>query len=146
MRNLIILNPSTITGLTDGDGSFYISISPSIKNLTGWSVSINFQIVANTNNANLEMLEKVKLFFGVGNISKNKLDNTVRYTVSGLKNCKVIQQHFLDYPLMTYKLVYFQLWCSVLELIEKGEHLTLNGLLKIVGFKAPFKMGLSKAL
>ena len=92
MRNLIILNPSTITGLTDGDGSFYISISPSIKNLTGWSVSINFQIVANTNNANLEMLEKVKLFFGVGNISKNKLDNTVRYTVSGLKNCKVIQQ------------------------------------------------------
>jgi hypothetical protein len=29
-----IINPWTVTGITDGDGSFYVSISRSIKNTT----------------------------------------------------------------------------------------------------------------
>lgn len=147
MRKLTLFNPWTITGLTDGDGSFYIAISKSAKNLIGWSVSINFQIVASDNSANMKMLELVKSFFGdIGNISKHNSDNTVRYTVGGVANCKIIRQHFLNYPLLTYKLVYFHLWSSVLDIMEKGEHLTLDGLLKIVGFKAQFKKGLSKLL
>ena len=79
----------------------------------------------------------------IGNISKHAKDNTLRYTVSGVANCKIIQNHFLNYPLLTYKLVYFQLWSSVLDIMVKNEHLTLEGLLKIIAFKAQFKKGLS---
>nr|UOL49979.1 hypothetical protein [Ganoderma lingzhi] len=97
--------------------------------------------------ANMQMLELVKSFFGnIGNISKHKSDNTLRYTVGGVSNCKIIQTHFLNYPLLTYKLVYFHLWSIVLETMGKGEHLSSYGLLKIVGIKAQFKMGLSKLL
>jgi hypothetical protein len=93
------------------------------------------------------MLEQVKSFFGnIGNISKHEVDNTLRYTVSGVANCKIIQNHFLNYPLLTYKLVYFQLWSSILNIMAKGEHLTLEGLLKIVALKAHFKKGLSELL
>jgi hypothetical protein len=68
---MTFINPWTITGITDSDGSFYITISKSTKNVVGWSVSINYQIVASINNANLAMLEQVRLFFGnIGNISK----------------------------------------------------------------------------
>ena len=61
MRKLTLFNPWTITGLTDGDGSFYIAISKSAK--IG-SVSINLQIMASINIANMQMLELVKSFFG----------------------------------------------------------------------------------
>lgn len=144
MRNI---NPWTITGITDGDGSFYISISKSNKNIIGWSVSINYQIVASINSANLRMMEQIKSFYGnIGNISKHETDNTLRYTVSGVANCKIIQNHFLNYPLLTYKLVYFQLWSAVLDIMAKDEHLTLEGLLKIIALKALFKKGLSELL
>lgn len=93
------------------------------------------------------MFEQVRSFFGnIGNISKHAKDNTLRYTVSGVANCKIIQNHFLNYPLLTYKLVYFQLWSSVLDIMVKNEHLTLEGLLKIIAFKAQFKKGLSELL
>jgi len=71
------------------------------------------------------MFEQVKSFYGnIGNISKHVTDNTLRYTVSGVANCKIIQNHFLNYPLLTYKLVYFQLWSSALDIMAKNEHLT----------------------
>jgi hypothetical protein len=93
------------------------------------------------------MLEQVKSFYGnIGNISKHDTDNTLRYTVSGVANCKIIQNHFLNYPLLTYKLVYFQLWSSTLDIMSKDEHLTLEGLLKIIALKAHFKTGLSELL
>ena len=142
MRKVNLLNPWTVTGLTDGDGSFYVTISKSVKNKIGWSVSINFQIVASENSANMQMLELVKSFFGnIGNISKHKSDNTLRYTVGGVSNCKIIKTHFSNYPLLTYKLVYYHLWSIVLDIMVKGEHLSPEGLLKIVSIKAQFKKG-----
>jgi len=147
MMTNININPWTITGITDSDGSFYVAISKSSKNIIGWSVSINYQIVASINSANLTMFEQVKSFFGdIGNISEHVKDNTLRYTVSGVGNCKIIQNHFLNYPLLTYKLVYFQLWSSILDIMVKNGHLTLEGLLKIIALKAHFKKGLSELL
>nr|YP_009493156.1 LAGLIDADG endonuclease [Ganoderma leucocontextum]AWJ63951.1 LAGLIDADG endonuclease [Ganoderma leucocontextum] len=125
MRKVNLLDPWQVTGLTDGDGSFYVTISKSVKNEIGWSVSINFQIVASENSANVQMLELVKSFFcNIGNISRHGSDNTIRYTVGGVSNCKIIQTHFVNYPLLTYKLVYFHLWSTVLDIMGKGEHLT----------------------
>ena len=66
-----------------------------VQNLIGWSVSINFQILASANSVNMKTLGLVKSFFGdIGNISKHNSDNTLRYTVGGVANCKIIQQHF----------------------------------------------------
>ena len=125
-KMMLNINPWFITGITDSDGSFYVTISKSTKNIVGWSVSINYQIVSSINSANLTMMEQINSFFGnIGNISKHEKDNTLRLTISGLSNCKIVQSHFLTYPLLTYKLVYFQLWCSVLDIIVKGEHLIL---------------------
>ena len=88
------------------------------------------------------MLELVKSFFGnIGNISKHKSDNTLRYTVGGVSNCKIIQTQFSNYPLLTYKLVYFSLWTIVLDIMGKGEHLSPEGLLKIVSTKLNLKRG-----
>ena len=53
-----------------------------VQNLIGWSVSINFQILASANSVNMKTLGLVKSFFGdIGNISKHNSDNTLRYTI-----------------------------------------------------------------
>lgn len=62
-----------ITGLSDGDGSFYISITKNNKLKVGWSVQIYFTIVAGTlfNNPNLIMLQSINNYFNnIGIITK----------------------------------------------------------------------------
>jgi LAGLIDADG endonuclease len=93
------------------------------------------------------MLEQVQSFFGeIGSIGLNIADNTLSYSVYGLKNCLIIREHFFAYPLMTYKLVYFLLWYAVIDIMVSGAHLTWEGLLRIVAYKAHFKKGLSVLL
>lgn len=77
----------------------------------------------------------------MGHINSGK--GTYNYHVMGYKNCLLIKPHFIKYPLMTYKLVYFKLWEEVLDLMGKKEHLTKSGLLKIISIKSLFKKGLN---
>jgi len=66
-------------------------------------------LVAKNNPANLKMLEEIKQFFGVGRVKIEKDSKVVRYWVTGLRDCLIIREHFIAYPLMTYKLVHFLL-------------------------------------
>lgn len=50
------------------------------------------------------LLNQIKDFFGVGNIRHNKSNNSVRYSVTKIKDLRnVIIPHFLKYPLITQK-------------------------------------------
>jgi hypothetical protein len=57
-----------------------------------------------------------------------------------------VREHFLQYPLQSTKLVYFQLWSIVLDMMVLKEHLILEGLLRIAALKAFFPLGLSLLL
>jgi hypothetical protein len=59
---------------------------------------------------------------------------------------KVIIPHFEKYPLITQKQSDFILFKEIIELMDKGEHLTKDGLLKIVNLKASLNKGLSNKL
>lgn len=103
----LALNPWYITGITDGDGNFSISIIKN-KNKTGWLVIPSFTISAGINPANYQMLLNIKSYLGdIGHINTGK--GTYNYHVMGYKNCLLIKPHFIKYPLMTDKLVYFKL-------------------------------------
>lgn len=142
--SLTCIFPFQITGIVDGDGSFGISIIKN-KTKTNWLVIPSCTIVASLNPDNYNMFIKINSFFGkIGTITINK--NTYHYRVMGLKNCLILRNHFNKYELMTYKLVYFKLWSQVLDIMEKGDHLTKLGLLQIVNIKASFKKGLNSKL
>jgi hypothetical protein len=138
------IDPNFITGICDGDASFYFSIW---NDKNKWRVRLGFTLVAGNNPANIKMLEQIKQFFGnIGLIQFNSSSNTVVFTINSLKNCLIIRDHFLAYPLLTYKLVYFKLWCLVIDLIINKEHLTEEGRLKIIALKAHSPRGLSDLL
>jgi hypothetical protein len=140
------IDPWFITDFTDGEGSFYFSVVKSKSTKTGWSVTIGFNLVAKNNPANLTMLKSIQQFFGIGKIIYADNDNIIRLIINGLPNCLILRDHFIKYPLMTYKLVHFKLWCSVLDILSAKEHLTLKGLLKIIALKAHSPLGLTSML
>lgn len=106
-----------------------------------------FTITAEINTANLEMLQLINSYFNnIGRIIEVKQSNIYRLEFKGFKNCSLIKKHFDNYPLMTYKLVYFKVWSKILNIVISKNHLNFPYLLNIVALKSQFKKGLSPLL
>lgn len=136
-----------ITGITDGDGNFSVSIVQSPNHKLGWVVQFSYSIVAGANPPNYNMLLNINSYFNnTGSIVYKKSGNCYILKFSNLKNCLIVKEHFLKYPLLTSKLNDFQLWAKVLDIIVSKNHLNFSGLLEIVCLKAQFTGGLSSKL
>ena len=70
----------------------------------------------------------------------------VIYTVRSLKDLIKIIDHFDKHPLITQKLADYLLFKQAYELILKKEHLTVEGLEKLVAIKASMNQGLNDQL
>lgn len=139
------LHPLFVTGYTDGEGSFSIRIRKLLNSPIGYQSSIVYSIGAEQNSLNLILLERIKEYFnGEGSISKS--GNMHIYEISSIKSLNVVREHFEKYPLQTTKDVHFRLWCEVLDIIKKKEHLTPEGFRKILSIKSVFPKGLSSSL
>ena len=139
------LNPYWITGFGDGESSFTISIIKDSKYKLGWVVKPSYRIGLHQKDS--ELLVRIKAFFGVGNIIKDRKTNMVYFVVSSLADLtNVIIPHFLEYPLLTQKRADFLLFKSIIDMINSKEHLDSEGLKKIVGIKYSINRGLSTTL
>jgi hypothetical protein len=82
-----------------------------------------------------------------GNISVNATRGYAEYYVSSIKDIiNVIIPHFIKYPLITQKCADFLFFKSVVEMISRKEHLTIEGLRNIVSIKAAMNKGLTAIL
>lgn len=141
----INLNPQWITGFTDAEGSFIVSIAKDKTKKLGFVVICTFMIGLNITDKII--LEHIKNYFGVGEIYNHTTENMCRYKVSNFNDLYyVIIPHFIKYPLLTQKYVDFKLFCRVLEIIKTKEHLTNEGLNKIVNIRASMNMGITDTL
>ena len=66
--------------------------------------------------------------------------------MTGINNIKVVLDHFDKYPLITQKWGDFQLFKRAFYIIESKEHLTVEGLKKLITIKASMNKGLSDEL
>ena len=62
------------------------------------------------------------------------------------KDLAILIDHLDNYPLITKKRADFELFKRVLELKNRQEHLTPEGLIKIISIKASMNKGLSEDL
>jgi hypothetical protein len=72
--------------------------------------------------------------------------SSATYEVNSLKELEIIMTHFNKYCLISQKYSDFELFKAAVALIKTGEHLTLEGLQKIVNIKASMNRGLSNKL
>ena len=128
-----VLNPWFVTGFTDAEGCFSIGIRPDAKLKTKWRVLPVF--IIKLHKKDLNILEDIKKTLHIGKIRKSG-ENCVQYVVESFKELQVIVNHFDNYPLVTAKVSDFLLFKQCFEMIKNGEHLTEEGLLKIVTLKS----------
>jgi len=137
------LNPWFVTGFTGGEGSFSIIVAKSGTFKVQWQARLFFQISLHVKD--IILLEQIKKYFGVGEIYPKTSDSII-YTVKSIKDLTVIVNHFEKYPLITQKWANYEIWRQAFVLIKNKEHLTLDGLNKIVALKDAMNRGLSKEL
>jgi hypothetical protein len=107
-----------------------VSIVPNKRLKIGYEIKPEFSIVGSKNPANYKLMELIHSFFnGIGSrrllsffrctpvraahtyrfrkkegaASVNENTNMYEYKIQGFKNCLLIMQHFLAYPLMTLR-------------------------------------------
>lgn len=72
--------------------------------------------------------------------------NECRYLVRASKELRVIIEHFDKYPLITQKRADYELFKQAVELMSQKEHLTPEGIQKIIAIKASVNLGLAEEL
>ena len=137
--------PYYVTGLSDVEASFILSIYKKKDSKTGWQVQPVFAIHMHIKD--IDLLKSIQSFFGVGVLVSSKTTNSARYSVNSLKDLiNIIIPHFDKYPLLTQKRADFFLFKSAVLLIEQKKHLTVGGLHEIVNIRASMNKGLTKVL
>lgn len=137
------LNPFWVAGLVDGEGCFSVIISKSNSLKVGWRVRVYFYIGMHIKDRAL--LVAIQNLFGVGSIY-SATESLVRYQVDSFKDIKIIIDFFDKYKLITYKDADFFLCKEVYNLMLNKEHLTTEGLHKIVAIHASINWGLTNQL
>lgn len=139
-----ILSPWFITGFTDGEGSFLIIIRKKSDTKIGFRVEVRFQIELNRKDEGL--LKLIQAYFGGIGVIYRVAKDCLAFRVSTLDHLVKIIDHFDKYPLITQKLADYKLFCYVIAMMRLKEHLTQEGLEKIVAIKKSHNLGLSEKL
>jgi len=134
----LYLDPWFITGLTDAEGCFMVKIVKNKELRVGWRILLNFQI--SLHEKDIVLLEKVKSYFKVGHIHKDREYSV--YKISSREDLSILVDHFRNYPLRTQKFADYVIFKQILDVINCKAHLTKEGLQEIVNLRAFLNKGL----
>jgi hypothetical protein len=130
IKSYLNMDPYFITGLTEAEGSFSIIKIKDKRAKYDTNVHLRFKITMLNNET--ELLTMVKSFFKCGTnvIGKN---GTISFEIKDINSLnKYIIPHFSNYPLRGTKYLDFLTFKEALDIIISKEHLTKEGLNKII--------------
>jgi len=126
-----------ISGFVDGEGSFNISVRKHPGYRLGWKTSLAFN-VSQKGALSLELLRRT---FKCGYVRK-RWDGLHYFEVVELEKiiAKVIP-FFDKFQLRSEKIKDFRIFKEAAKLMEKGEHLTKTGIIRILKLREPMNYG-----
>jgi len=135
---------SYLSGFSDGEGCFCISLSKSTRHRFGWEIRPSFSVSQNKNRR--EVIDILYEYFECGNIRDGISDNTVKFEVRSLSGLlKKVIPHFDQYPIISAKRKDFILFKKICMIMKHQGHLTEAGFRKIIGMASKMnKSGGSK--
>ncbi len=123
------LEAQWIVGFVDGEGCFQIGINSHPEMKAGFQVLPEFTVVQHERN--VQVLHALKAHFGCGVVRKNHGDR-MAYRVRGRDHLlERVIPFFEKHPLKTRKRVEFAKLRRILLKMERGEHLTEEGVEEI---------------
>lgn len=127
-----------LTGFSDANGSFSINISKYQINKIGYNIKITF-IIKQKYDYLLKYVEKT-LGGHIYMFNKNLNIEIYQYSSINLKNAYNVIKYFSKYPpLHNNKYINFLKWYKVYLIIQNKNHLTQEGLDKIISIKRNFR-------
>ena len=124
----ITLQDAWLSGFTDAEGCFNVSITKNSRYTLGHVVKMRYML----DQKDIDILNKVCEIFGFGKVSlRSSTDNVYRFTATGFKVLNNVIAYFNLFPLKTKKDLSFQKWLNIHNLISKKIHLTDEGLSKV---------------
>lgn len=137
-------SPWFVTGFTDAEGCFSVSVYKDSTRPIGWRVSAQFLI--GLHKKDIGLLNEIKNHLGdIGRICKLGKDAYVLRVDTINQMVKVID-HFDKYPLISQKYADYLLWKEIILMMQRKEHITEKGLLTILSIRASLNLGLSESL
>jgi len=120
------LNPYSVTGFTDAEGTFSCYVKE------GKKFTFEFKVVQKSYSSGV--LYDILSYFGVGTVViDNRGSDTLKYHVTSLESIvNIIIPHFKNYPCLTSKDLNFRDWAQIAIWVHNKEHLTEIGLAKIM--------------
>lgn len=141
-----MLNPLFISGFSDAESSFVVTILKNPRYKIGWNVQARFQIKLHEKDRALLLLIQ-EYFNNIGYISKTNDKSTVEFRVSDITNLNnLIIPHFEKYSLLTNKYKDLQSFKQIVLLMLENKHTNIEGLKEILVHKASLNWGLSETL
>jgi LAGLIDADG endonuclease len=142
-RSLIITkeipDPNWFAGFVSGEGCFFVNILKASTKI-GKSVQLCFRLTQHVRDQML--IEIISKYLGAGKIYKNSNLNAVEFRIVKLEeNKKIIIPFFNKISIIGVKKIDFQNFCKVANLMNKGKHLTTEGLTKIRKIKSSMNTG-----
>lgn len=139
------LNPNWVTGFTDAEGCFTVDIFDKYHpRRSEWRFIPCFQIELHIRDLNL-LLDLKSYFNGAGNISTRSNRDSANYRIRDLKSIiDIVIPHFDKYPLISQKCSDYTLFKEIIKIMENKEHLTSDGIIKIVNLSVSLNRGLSR--
>jgi len=138
-----LLNPWFITGFIDAEGCFGLYLYKNTAMKSGWNVFLDFKITLHKKDEDL--LNKILNYFCVGSVFKHG-EFTKQYGLKSIKDMQIIIAHFDKFPLLTQKVKDYRLFKKAYNIIINKEHLTKEGLDKLIAIKYLMNKGLSPNL
>ncbi len=136
------LDAEWITGFVDGEGCFHVGVSRHPGTKAGVQILPEFTVVQHERDA--QLLHALKAHFGCGVVRRNRGDR-MAYRVRNREHLlRRIVPFFVEHPLKSKKRVDFQKFRRVLLMMERGDHLTAEGIEKIRRIAAQMNRGRSR--
>ena len=134
------LDPWFVTGLTEGEGCFCVSLTRRPTLRTGLEVRPSFSLSLNERDRTL--LEQLQSFFGCGWVRQSRSDRTYKFESRAVGELlEHVVPHFERYPLRGAKARSFEGFRRVCEMVGQGDHLGREGLIEIVGIAYEMNLG-----
>lgn len=134
------LDPWFVSGLTEGEGCFCISLALRQKLRTGLEIRPSFSL--SLNERDLELLRDLQAFFECGWIRQSKTDRTFKFEARAIEDLlNPIIPHFERHSLRGSKAKSFAAFRDVCRMIEQGDHLRRDGVRSIIDIAYEMNLG-----
>ena len=136
------LDAQWIVGFVDGEGCFHVGINPHSDMKAGFQVLPEFTVVQHKRD--VQILHALKAYFGCGVVRVNHGDR-MAYRVRGKDHLiEHICPFFIKHPLKTRKNVDFRKFRRIVLMMDKGIHLTPQGVEEIREIASQMNRGSSR--